>query len=339
LAAALDKIPGGRKSVLTLGMVIAIGGISAGLVVRNQRTAKASTAVMVSPPAAAPAAESGNAFPLQLQAELQGNGSINLRWNSGSPLIAQAREGRLVVTETNQKAQTIAFSLDQLKSGHWSYQPGSERIEFRLEVVDQSGSIAEESALALVPAAAGKTENPPPQPIPSPQAPVVIPEQPASLSRPPARIFTPPAAQPVPEQHAIVDTPPALPNMAVSALGTAGQMPRAIAPPSPPPAPAPAPAPRQIQVVETLQAANLIKRVAPVYPPLAKAARLEGAVRFKATIGTNGSIRNLEVLSGPPMLRQAAIDAVRQWVYRPMLLNGQPLEVVTQIEVSFKLGQ
>lgn len=340
LAAALHKMPGGGKSLLILGAVIAIGGISAGLVLRNQRTAKANTTATAPAPVVTPAAASGNTFPLQLRAEVQSNGSIDLRWNPQSALIAQAREGRLVATEANQTARTIAIALDQLKSGHSSYQPRSERVEFRLEVVDQSGSIAEESALALAPPAAGKAENPSPQPIPPLETPVVTADQPALLSRPPSRIFTPPAAQPVAEQHPIVDIPPALPNMAVPSLGTSGQMPRALAaPPSPPPTPAPAPAPRQIQVADTLQAANLIKRVAPAYPPLAKAAHLEGTVRFQAIIGTNGAIRNLEVLGGPPLLRPAAIDAVRQWVYRPTLLNGQPLEVVTQIEVAFKLGQ
>jgi hypothetical protein len=167
LAAALDKIPGGRKSLLILGAVIAIGGISAGLVLRSQPTARPNTAAMAPVRAVAPAAAPGNTFPLQLRAELQDNGAIGLWWNPQSPLIAQAREGRLVIAETNQQAQTIAVSLEQLKIGHWSYQPRSERVEFRLEVVDPSGSIAEESALAPGPPATRKTESSSPRQTPA----------------------------------------------------------------------------------------------------------------------------------------------------------------------------
>jgi protein TonB len=88
-----------------------------------------------------------------------------------------------------------------------------------------------------------------------------------------------------------------------------------------------------------LQAAKLVKQVAPVYPPLAKTARVQGAVRFQAIIGKDGVIRNLDVIGGAALLQQAAIDAVKQWTYRPTLLNGQAVEVSTTIEVRFSLGQ
>lgn len=97
------------------------------------------------------------------------------------------------------------------------------------------------------------------------------------------------------------------------------------------------PAPRQIRVGGNLQAANLIKRVTPIYPPLARSARAQGIVKFTAAIGKNGTIQNLQLISGPALLVKAASDAVKQWVYRPTLLNGEPVEVVTQIEVSFSL--
>ena len=73
-------------------------------------------------------------------------------------------------------------------------------------------------------------------------------------------------------------------------------------------------------------------------PPIAKSAHVQGTVRFNATIGTNGQIRNLQVVSGPLQLQQAASDAVRQWIYKPMMRNGQPVEVVTQIDVNFTLN-
>ena len=77
----------------------------------------------------------------------------------------------------------------------------------------------------------------------------------------------------------------------------------------------------------------------PVYPPIARAARVSGTVRLAATISKTGSIENLHVTSGPPMLQQAALDAVSTWRYRPYLLDGQPVEVETTVNVIFTLGR
>jgi TonB family protein len=96
---------------------------------------------------------------------------------------------------------------------------------------------------------------------------------------------------------------------------------------------------RRIRVGGNVQAVNLVNKVTPAYPPLAKQARIQGTVSFAATIGTDGTIANLELLSGHPLLAAPATDAVRQWVYKPTLLNGQPVEVETQIDVNFTLTQ
>jgi TonB family protein len=82
-----------------------------------------------------------------------------------------------------------------------------------------------------------------------------------------------------------------------------------------------------------------VTRVEPIYPPLARQARIQGTVRFSAVLDKQGRVTNLQVVSGHPLLVPAAMEAVKQWVYRPMLLNGQPVEVVTQIEVNFTLPQ
>ncbi len=81
----------------------------------------------------------------------------------------------------------------------------------------------------------------------------------------------------------------------------------------------------------------LIRRVAPQYPSIAKTARVSGTVVLAATISKSGFVSNLQVVSGPPMLRQAAMDAVKGWVYKPYLLNNQPTEVQTTIQVDFNL--
>jgi periplasmic protein TonB len=83
---------------------------------------------------------------------------------------------------------------------------------------------------------------------------------------------------------------------------------------------------------------SLIRRVQPVYPPLARAARIQGAVVLLAVISRAGTIDNLRLMSGHPMLAPAAIDAVSRWLYRPYILNGEPIEVETQITVNFTLG-
>ena len=75
------------------------------------------------------------------------------------------------------------------------------------------------------------------------------------------------------------------------------------------------------------------------YPPLAKQARIQGTVRFNAVIGKDGTIQNLTLVSGHPLLVPSATEAVSQWVYQPTLLNGEPVEVVTQIDVNFTLSQ
>lgn len=83
----------------------------------------------------------------------------------------------------------------------------------------------------------------------------------------------------------------------------------------------------------------MLRRVNPVYPPLAKSARIQGTVQLSAVIGKDGNIQELEVIEGHPMLIQAALTAVGQWQYKPTLLNGQPVEVATQINVVFTLGR
>jgi protein TonB len=83
---------------------------------------------------------------------------------------------------------------------------------------------------------------------------------------------------------------------------------------------------------------SLIRRVDPLYPPLARTAHIQGAVILEAVIGKDGTMENLRLISGHPMLTQAAIQAVSQWRYRPYILNGEAIEVETQITVNFILG-
>ncbi|HEY2468593.1 MAG TPA: TonB family protein [Terracidiphilus sp.] len=97
------------------------------------------------------------------------------------------------------------------------------------------------------------------------------------------------------------------------------------------------PAPATIRLPSRLVEGNIIFKSIPLYPIIAKTAHIEGTVELQATISKTGTIENLRVMSGHPMLQQAAIDAVKTWRYRPYLLNQQPVEVETTVDVIFKL--
>ena len=99
----------------------------------------------------------------------------------------------------------------------------------------------------------------------------------------------------------------------------------------------PQPAPEKLKVSQGVSQGLLIKSVAPVYPPLARQMRVQGSVELMANIGKDGSITGIQLLSGDSVLARAAIDAVKQWKYKPYLLNDQPVEIQTQITVKFKL--
>jgi periplasmic protein TonB len=106
------------------------------------------------------------------------------------------------------------------------------------------------------------------------------------------------------------------------------------APPPPPP-----PTPKRIIVGGNVIAAKLLNRTTPSYPPLARQTHTQGDVLLHAIIGKDGSIQQLEAVSGHPLLVQAALDAVKLWRYQPTLLNGQPVEVETTISVQFHLAE
>jgi periplasmic protein TonB len=145
----------------------------------------------------------------------------------------------------------------------------------------------------------------------------------------------------VPKRVEVVkDEPP--PAMAPSedagvAGGTGGVLGGVIGGADVPPPPKPA-TPQRIRVGGNVEAASLVNKVQPDYPPIAQAAHVSGTVVLRAVISKNGSIEQLQFVSGPPLLMKAAMDAVKQWHYRPTVLNGEPVEVETTVDVVFALG-
>jgi protein TonB len=96
---------------------------------------------------------------------------------------------------------------------------------------------------------------------------------------------------------------------------------------------------QHIRVGGNVQTAKLVKQPRPNYPPLAQSARIQGVVKLHALISKEGTIENLTVISGHPLLVPAALEVVKQWVYQPTMLNGEPVGVETEIDVNFTLTQ
>lgn len=118
--------------------------------------------------------------------------------------------------------------------------------------------------------------------------------------------------------------------------GVLGSILSSAAPPPPPPKAA---APKRIRVGGQVEAAKAIFKPTPEYPPLAKMARIQGVVRLEAVISREGTIQDLKVLNGHPLLVKSAMEAVQKWRYQPTLLNGEPVEVVTEIDVNYTLSE
>jgi protein TonB len=178
---------------------------------------------------------------------------------------------------------------------------------------------------------------PPPPPPPPPAPPAVQPKvQPTPVSNP--------NAAPVEAPKEIVpEAPPptvgigegvpggvegGIPGGVVG--GVVGGLPQAPPPPPPPPA-------APVRVGGNIKPPSKVKDVRPVYPPIAQSARVQGVVIIEATIGADGRVKDAKVLRSIPLLDQAAVDAVKQWVFTPTLLNGVPVPVIMTVTVNFTL--
>jgi protein TonB len=106
-----------------------------------------------------------------------------------------------------------------------------------------------------------------------------------------------------------------------------------------PPPPPPKPKREAIRVGGQVQESKIIKKVQPIYPALARTARASGVVVLVATVDEEGNVTDVQATSGPQLLKQAAIDAVKQWKYSPTILNGEPVSVIATVTVIFNLTQ
>lgn len=189
----------------------------------------------------------------------------------------------------------------------------------------------------------------PPMTPPAPPLTKILEQAQRSFARA-TSVFIMPTRVPERVNDRIIDEAPGIPIPGLSvptgfpSTGTGDLM---IGNNAPPPEPVAAKPPEAVKPKQTgphrvggaVMAAKLIHQVKPVYPPLAISSRTQGTVKLTAVIGRDGTIQNLQLISGHPLLVQAALIAVKQWRYSPTLLNQEPVDVLTQIDVNFVLGQ
>jgi protein TonB len=175
---------------------------------------------------------------------------------------------------------------------------------------------------------------PPPPPPAPPQAPVKVHVQTVNPFEAPTKIPH--------EIKQVKEEPPPPTNQGVAGMegmGSGGAIGGILGGMGSAPAPVvKAAPPKKIAISSGVIAGLKISGTNPTYPPIARAARISGTVVLQATISKQGTIQNLHVISGPPMLTQSALEAVKTWRYKPYDLNGEPVEVETTVNVVFNLG-
>jgi TonB family protein len=281
-----------------------------------------------------------------------------LTWNRDSDAVRNAKKAVLSISDGDRQ-ENLDLNLSDLRNGSIVYSPLSTDVSFRMEVTgpDQSKTASESvRVLRTKPSPMPDAEAAPPTKHDSAQR-AAAPVAPSSAAEEPAAADAAPADQaPAPKRSiATFNTAslaqrlrPALPtdlpvapvltatpdsaapvNLGALAQGTSSMVSRPAAPPEAKTAPK----------ATDIRQPQLITRVNPVYPDLARRQRISGTVSLSVIIGANGKINNVNALSGPELLRGAAMDAVRQWVYAPMTLNGRAVETEKQIDLDFTLNR
>ncbi|HWB83002.1 MAG TPA: TonB family protein [Bryobacteraceae bacterium] len=300
--------------------------------------------------------------PLALRVERTA-GELLLTWNRDSDAIRTASKAVLSISDGDQH-ENVDLDLTQLRNGSVVYSPSSSDVSFRLEVTGSKlGTTTSESVRVLRTRPSPMPDNtqPPadatkmPPAATSAAAANSIDKLHPSAAMPPdeaAETQEPVAPKPQPKQFSMESLSERLRPARQSDLPEApniGQAPTQIAAasgisfggvtpslPAPPPAPrAVTPSPSAVRAGGQIRQAEVIYSKPPEYPALARQARITGTVTLQATVGADGRVKDVKILRGHPLLQKAAIDAVKQWVYRPALLNGSPVDQETQIVLNF----
>ena len=293
-----------------------------------------------------------DASPLSLRVERTAGGLL-LTWNRASQTIEDARRAVLSISD-GERHENFDMDIEQLRKGSIVYMPYTQDVSFRMEVTGGGpaktasemvrvlrtspmpeapvkGTLADANLSGANPATGADSEQPHPgwaQPV----KPFSTPSLAARLR--PARPTELPEA-PTLARGDESSSAAALP----ANLGAVMPAPQAPSDPTPAPAaqapPKAAPAPTPAKATSQIQSAQLLSHRDPEYPTLASHNGIQGAVRLSATVGTNGRVKAVRVISGHPLLAQAATNAVMQWIYRPTMLNGVPQESQLEIVLNF----
>lgn len=294
---------------------------------------------------------------LQLRVERTA-GALLLTWNRESDPIKTATKAVLSISD-GERHENVEMDLAQLRNGSIVYAPSSADISFRMEVTGQSNTkTASESVRVLENRPSplqDQTQPPAPQnaqPGATAAAETSTPaEEPAQEGTKPAVALKPFQAEPLAQRLRPVSNTdlPEAPTMSAGAapasvpgvnLNAVMQGPAAPRPAAPVAAAPAAPdftldAKAAAKSGSQIQSATLLYRKDPEYPKLAKQTGARGLVKLAATIGKDGKVKGVRVISGHPMLQNAAMDAVWQWRYKPTLLNGAAVETETEIVINF----
>jgi TonB family protein len=287
-------------------------------------------------------------------------GQLLLTWNREAEAVKSASRAVLTISDGPQQ-ENVELDLAQLRNGSVVYTPATADVGFRLELTGANqGTSRSEHVRVLgakpspmaVPELAKSAAPKPQAAAPMPEAVETAEALPASAA--PARPRESLSAKWNEQASLGQRLRPALPSDLPEppslgrAAGLGSQSPAGIpmglsrAPAAPVPAPPPPAAAQSAQASDhrvggQVQEAVLVSRREPGYPPLAKQSRVQGIVHLEATVARDGKVTGVKVVSGHPLLREAAAEAVKHWIYRPALLNGQAVEVTTRVSVGFSM--
>jgi TonB family protein len=293
-----------------------------------------------------------------------------LTWNRDSDAVRNAKKAVLSISDGDRQ-ENLELNLSDLRNGSIVYSPLSSDVSFRMEVTgpDQLKTASESvRVLRTKPSPMGPEDGSAATPAKQESAPraasenapaadaaaadaaatdeAAVEETPAARRAPTGTFSVPSLAQrlrpalptDLPEAPVLGATADSSGQVNLGALSpaTISAVPRPSAPPEAKTAPEAKTTP---EPARDIRQPVLVSRVNPVYPDLARQQRISGTVSLSVTIGVNGRISSVKALAGPELLRRPAMDAVKQWVYSPMTMNGRPVETEKQIDLNFSLGR
>ena len=287
-------------------------------------------------------------------------GELVLNWNRDSDAIKGAAHATLAISDGEQH-ENVSLDMAQLRNGSIVYSPTSADVSFQLSIVGQDASQTQSESVRILRTRPSPMQDTPPvvpakstnattrgesNAAPSPNAPP--PSAPAE-SAPVAENHAKPTGSALKEFHAeslsqrlrptrAQDLPEA-PGLLAAAGPAPVSLPGLNSMPGAPLPPPPSGGSAGSKSGGQIQSAQLVSSKPPEYPLVAKNAHVQGVVVVAATVGVDGKVKSANAVSGPPLLQKAAVDAVKQWVYRPTTLNGAPVESETRVEVKFTTGR